>query len=470
MAVDLQPPREDRSWLGYLLIVGLIAGMMIALNLSGLRQEWKSEETGNWQSPMVGDLLVKQAIARFPGTDPATAARQAIRAYEKAGEYPATLRRIGVIEQSLLKRSGMEEFDRIDSPSFRKLVTAARYKQLGAEAGMWRDIYSSKHLDRLQAERYAKRIRNLNLGPLRGIALADVYDRAGEPKRAQAERSAVASEAVTTLLAMAGLVIVVIMAGLIGVVFIVLFLTKYMDQLDHAAKPRIQPSVLLVGFIYYFVSYIVLSTAAAAVADWLGARSSDTALYLGLGLLAMLLAFAMGMGKARRDTEVTQEDIRETGLRVGSAPEAVGWGVASYCAALPLVVAAFGVTQILLKTLLKHVHTPEHPIVQQVSDGGLGLALAFIVAVVAAPIVEETFFRGFLYTALRSRMGVWGAACLSSAIFAAIHPTFPGQFLMLFALAVVLAVVREKTGSLVPGMICHAINNGFALLMVTLMS
>ena len=78
-----------------------------------------------------------------------------------------------------------------------------------------------------------------------------------------------------------------------------------------------------------------------------------------------------------------------------------------------------------------------------------------------APPVEEFFFRGFLYQALRNRTGVWGGALLSGLIFGAIH--FKPEFLVPLAiLGVILALLFEKTDSLWPCIAVHAFNNALA--------
>jgi membrane protease YdiL (CAAX protease family) len=83
----------------------------------------------------------------------------------------------------------------------------------------------------------------------------------------------------------------------------------------------------------------------------------------------------------------------------------------------------------------------------------------FVIGV--APVVEEFFFRGFLYQAFRNRIGVWGAAVASGAIFGAIHFK-PEFFVPLAALGVLLALLFQKTDSLWPCIAVHAINNALA--------
>jgi membrane protease YdiL (CAAX protease family) len=87
--------------------------------------------------------------------------------------------------------------------------------------------------------------------------------------------------------------------------------------------------------------------------------------------------------------------------------------------------------------------------------------LIVLAGAVAAPLAEEIFFRGFVFQSYARRYGTLAAAVLSAFLFAALHanlPASPALLLLGFALAWVFA----RTGSLVPGIIAHGLNNGLA--------
>lgn len=87
--------------------------------------------------------------------------------------------------------------------------------------------------------------------------------------------------------------------------------------------------------------------------------------------------------------------------------------------------------------------------------------LTFVSLVVVAPIAEELIFRGYLLGKLLRHVPVWLAIVLSAALFAVAH----GQFnvaLDTFALGIVLAFVRVKSGSVWPSVLIHAIKNAVA--------
>ena len=111
----------------------------------------------------------------------------------------------------------------------------------------------------------------------------------------------------------------------------------------------------------------------------------------------------------------------------------------------------------------------DHPVVHELSKPGatvLKLSLAFSVAVLA-PIFEEIFFRGFLYQALRKRIGPWAGVFATAGLFAVIHPS-PFQTSLIFPLGLLLAYLVEKTGSLIPSIVLHFLTNGTTLAMLFL--
>ena len=80
-----------------------------------------------------------------------------------------------------------------------------------------------------------------------------------------------------------------------------------------------------------------------------------------------------------------------------------------------------------------------------------------------APLVEEFFFRGFFYGALRTSFPFLGAALIDAVVFGAIHaPTGIQAVPPLIVLGFAFCVAYEMTGSIVPGIILHALNNMIA--------
>jgi membrane protease YdiL (CAAX protease family) len=76
-----------------------------------------------------------------------------------------------------------------------------------------------------------------------------------------------------------------------------------------------------------------------------------------------------------------------------------------------------------------------------------------------APLVEELFFRGFLYPVLARRMGIPLAVPFTALAFALVHALQLGfawaPILMLFIVGLVLTIVRVVTANVVPGFLMH---------------
>ncbi len=85
-----------------------------------------------------------------------------------------------------------------------------------------------------------------------------------------------------------------------------------------------------------------------------------------------------------------------------------------------------------------------------------------VAAVLAAPIAEEIFFRGFLFQGLRQKYGWNKAAILSSLVFASLHLQLAALF-PTFLLGYVFSFIYHKSNSIWPGIILHFLINSFAM-------
>ncbi len=88
--------------------------------------------------------------------------------------------------------------------------------------------------------------------------------------------------------------------------------------------------------------------------------------------------------------------------------------------------------------------------------------LVILTMAVAPALCEEILVRGVIARALRKRLGVVGAVMASAALFALLH--FSLIRLVPTALfGAVLAYIMFATGSILPGIISHFVNNAVAL-------
>ena len=89
---------------------------------------------------------------------------------------------------------------------------------------------------------------------------------------------------------------------------------------------------------------------------------------------------------------------------------------------------------------------------------------------IMAPLVEEFLFRGAIQGhLLRKGMNPWAALFIASAIFGIIHMN-PIQIPFAFAIGLIFGWLYYRTGSLIPGIVGHFINNSIACIQMATMT
>jgi membrane protease YdiL (CAAX protease family) len=156
--------------------------------------------------------------------------------------------------------------------------------------------------------------------------------------------------------------------------------------------------------------------------------------------------------------------------------------VAAYAAWLPAVLVGGFIVFVLMQlapmpTAVGEFAVPAmpgHPIQEMLSGGDmLTWVTVVIAACVAAPIVEETMFRGVLYRHLRGLSMKYGkevsiifSAVVNGFIFASLHPQGILVVPLLTTLAIGFSFVREWRDSLWTSILMHAFNNSMVTLLM----
>lgn len=116
--------------------------------------------------------------------------------------------------------------------------------------------------------------------------------------------------------------------------------------------------------------------------------------------------------------------------------------------------------------LLPHFNASQAQDVGLSGSYSLGLKIiGFVSLVILTPIFEETMFRGVLFKGLRRSMSFYPALIVTSLLFALAH----GQLnvaIDTFALGLLLGYLTEKTGSIVPSILLHALKNSIAFIIL----
>jgi len=164
-----------------------------------------------------------------------------------------------------------------------------------------------------------------------------------------------------------------------------------------------------------------------------------------LGFLLVPLAVAALSGSGSLG-----ESLRRLGVR-RFRPSALKW-----------MAAAIGAYLLFTALYVAFVVAPHQ---KDIAAGFGALPIQILLIAIAAPIGEEVCFRGMLFGGLREKMPRLAAALLSGLIFGALHAiTGITAVPPLIAFGFLLALLYERTGSVVPGVVLHMLNNCVALL------
>lgn len=206
------------------------------------------------------------------------------------------------------------------------------------------------------------------------------------------------------------------------------------------------------------VSVLIYVSLQAATISSLG-RSVLTVFASSCALYSLLLLGTFVSVKLRH-----KRGYKDLGLTPSSVIKNTALGLV---VGVPLLVGALGLgylSQQILGPTTRDVVT--QPMKEMASGQGapIFLALLMITLIVLAPICEEIYFRGYLYPALRNRLGKQPGLVVNAIFFGLIHLDVVG-FLSRALLGYGLGYIYEKRRSLTGPIVAHAFYNGMIVLL-----
>ena len=342
-------------------------------------------------------------------------------------------------------------------------------EEIAAEESLWRTLYGdTKPASPAFLSQQEKMIRSFELHFLENRALTDLYRAYEDKAQAKATQTALDAEAVSYLgrEAVFGLAVLAgIAAGIALLLFVVrAALLRRWSEIGRIAETAISPGygTLIDAFAFFFAAVFTTRIVTGLIATYaLPNPTVKTVIILSVtgylipaGLAFAYFAFrAQAQGSALESVGLTKRDWGKNIL----------FGIAAYCAALPFT-AALG---LLSRWIFKHnpdvTPNPILPLIAAERDLS-GRLMIFLLVAVAAPLVEEIFFRGILQTGLRVRYGAKWGILFSAVFFAIAHPM--QDWLPILGLGLAFGTVRELRQSLIPGMMAHFIQNSLAFIAI----
>ncbi|MEB3251016.1 MAG: type II CAAX endopeptidase family protein [Cyanobacteriota bacterium] len=503
---DPNPPLSGPAWKRLLLV--MVTALVSLVLLQSLVNSWNQPQVASQLELYQTDLLLQSSAWKFSLTEPwggseedwqglrqgllgkdpvATAEQQ----YEKVQKRASTNLNSLSSQETTLREAGqplgrrqqgaqVQQRQLIDQIDLRLGLMEAYQGQVEAALGRWRnlanrpttgaDLTRTAHLlTRLwqdsRAEPGDEEWLQTNLeGWFEYRALDQLYRVAKRPldqQRLQTQEQGIAANRlvklvlISTLPAISALLGLGLLLGLLGQ-----WLWQRQDSLlaGQGQAPWSIPwtgetiwEVLMVGF--FFIGQIALPIVLAG----LGLSSADLSnrqrAFLSLGYyLLMAIGGLTVLWWCLRPYRPLPAGL----FTLKPSWQGLLWGLGGYLVALPLM---FGVA--LLNQQLWQGQGGSNPLLQTVLEerDPVALVVFFVTAALAAPLFEETLFRGFLLPSLSRYMGLPWAIGLSGLIFATAHLSL-SEILPLTLLGIVLGFVYSRSRNLLSPMVLHSLWNG----------
>ena len=363
-------------------------------------------------------------------------------------------------------KKALERLARLETPDGSS-QGAREDRQLFGDLRRLYTAYRKKEFDPANVLSEKERIRlHEDLGWFGDLALVPA---GGPDKSARAAVLAPAQRLVTAFTAGMLLALALAAAGFVGlVVLVILLIARPWLRGFVAGSPN--GAVYAETFALWMVLFVGISFGGGLLPPTPSPLFRSTLLSLvSLAALAWPVLRGVPWRQVRRDV----------GLYVGRGLfREVLSGLATYALALPLLLGGL-ILMLVVSYVLKRAgggglfenNAPAHPLIGMAANDWWVRVQVVLAASVAAPLVEETMFRGVFYRHLREAtrgggfvLSVLVSGVVSGFIFAVIHPQGALAVPMLMGLAFGFVLGREWRGSLLPCMVAHGVHNGVLVL------
>ncbi len=210
-----------------------------------------------------------------------------------------------------------------------------------------------------------------------------------------------------------------------------------------------------IGFIFagLLVSFIPIAVAIILIAGTDADNDDPTVLTISIAssvilqVLMLIGAVRWGVGKYHAPWST-----------LGYRPPRRG----GYWLPIPLVFTAYGIMIAYFAVLSIFGIEPETDLPEETFDNIGPIIAVAVLSLLFAPVIEETFFRGYIFGGLRTRWGVVLGALGSGLLFGLVHAANPGAFYIVPPIAcvgILFAAAYAYSGSLYASIGAHFLFN-----------
>jgi|GEM_PF-2688066 len=209
------------------------------------------------------------------------------------------------------------------------------------------------------------------------------------------------------------------------------------------------------GVLLFLLCYCLETIFSMGCGEFVDTSAIDRAMYVTLGGKFFACLVALAFVATRERGALSSAGFTWDGAARGSLG-----AIGAYLLFLPLFIFVVGPLNQLF------VGDEQQAIVREIMERtDLLKSIPFLATVcVGVPILEEIIFRIFLYQGLRFQLPYLAAVLVSGAVFGLLHglaAAFP-----ILTLGILLGWLREKSRSIVPVVIVHAIHNSWTVLSI----
>ncbi len=271
--------------------------------------------------------------------------------------------------------------------------------------------------------------------------------------------------------------------GIVGAIFLWVAARFHFFRVKTLPRVSVDLRYPIIGVIGYLLLFFIVAPFSVRM---VGKHLQDLAEHSPALLMTLLqivslvwvIAYLFFLSLLQDKTTLHTMWIHPSRNRFSCIIEDFGLGILTWLIAFPVVGAVSQIMEFitLVLTGLSPVDQLAVRYLKMAKESPVLLSIALFTILVAAPVIEELVFRGFLYTYLRKRFSMVKATTISALIFSLFHFS-PDQgasnialLSSLFALALFLGFLYERQRSLFTPIALHMTFNSISVIRILLIS